>query len=253
MFLLPAPCRRKIPGRDLTAWMDRRRDARGRPPHRCCARQRPGVQRRSPSQFGDRSRARRAGPAGLPGAGRLAWDVRSRRPLLVLGNAEPAGSGRTIPATAWLCNSPGREKSVRRAGGDEAICVEPCRHRAVAGAGPEELLRDCVPEGHDRRDTLLALRLTGRALLEDRAAWERSLDELEPSLAFLGRDLTALQMHYEAEDLDRIDRAGGVLRGAAEVLRNEARDSALSEDQRSVAREALNRLYSWRVEEESQA
>ena len=59
-------------------------------------------------------------------------------------------------------------------------------------------------------------------------------------------------MLYEAEDLNRIDRLG-VLRGAAEALRSEAMDPALSEDRRSVARDALNRLFSWRVEEESQA
>ena len=254
VFLLPAPCRRKNPGRDLTEWMDRAETPEGA--------LRIGVAHGSVREFStDRPHSSVINP------GRV---ERARLDYLALGDwhgTYDAGdrcwySGTPEP-DRFRKNDPGNCLWVQLAGPGEKPSVERLATKQFAwihadielfpGLAPEETLRDCVPEHHDPRDTLLQLRLIGRASLEERAAWERSLDELEPSLAFLGRDLAALQVQYEAEDLDRIDRAGGVLRGAAEALHSEARNPTLSEDQRSVAREALNRLYSWRVEEESQA
>ena len=252
VFLLPAPCREKNPGRDLTVWMDRAETPEGAI--------RIGVAHGSIRDFStgrphssviDPMRVERANLDYLA-LGDWHGTVEVGDRCWYSGTPEP---------DRFRKNDPGNCLAVQLAGPGEKPSVERVATKQFAwnhadiellpGLVPEEKLRDCVPEGHDPRDILLQLRLSGRASLEERAAWERLLGELEPSLAFLSRDLTALEMLYEAEDLDRIDRAG-VLRGAAEALRSEALDPALSEDQRSVAREALNRLYSWRMEGESQ-
>ena len=252
VFLLPAPCRSKNPGRDLTEWMDRAATPKGA--------LRIGVAHGSVRDFS----AERPQSSVID----LLRVERANLDYLALGDwhgTHEAGdrcwySGTPEP-DRFRKNNPGNCLQVQLAGPGEKPSVKRVATKQFAwnhadiellpGLAPEEKLRDCLPEGHDRRDILLQLRLTGRASLEERSAWERYLGELEPSLAFLSRDLTALTMLYEAEDLDRIDRSG-VLRGAAEALRSEAMDQSLSKDQRSVARDALNRLYSWRVEEDSQ-
>ena len=253
VFLLPAPCRRKNPGRDLTEWMDRAETPEGAI--------RIGVAHGSIRDFSaERPHSSVIDPKRFDQA---------KLDYLALGDwhgTYEVGDGCWYSGTPepdrFRKNEPGNCLWVQLAGRGEKPSVERVATKQFAwthtdiellpGLAPEEKLRGCVPEDHDPRDTLLQLRLTGRASLEERAAWAQSLNELEPSLAFLDRDLTALDVLYEAKDLDRIDRAG-VLRGAADVLSEEATDPALSEAQRTVARDALNRLYSWCAEEESDA
>ena len=253
VFLLPAPCRRKNPGRDLTEWMDRAATPEGAI--------RIGVAHGSIRDF-----------SAQPAHSSVIDPKRveqARLDYMALGDWHgtlEAGdrcwySGTPEP-DRFRKNDPGNCLRVQIAGPGENPLIERVATNQFAwthadiellpGLDPEEKLRGRVSEDHDPRDTLLQLSLTGRASLEERAVWERILGELEPSLAFLHRDLTALDILYAAEDLDRIDRTGA-LRGAAEALHKDAMDSALSDAQRSVARDALNRLYSWSVEEESQA
>jgi hypothetical protein len=56
-----------------------------------------------------------------------------------------------------------------------------------------------------------------------------------------------LAVEFDVDDLDRIDQAG-VLRAAAEVLYAQTTDEALSAEDRTIARGALNRLYGYAVE-----
>ena len=253
VYLLPAPCRTKDPGRDLTEWMDRAETPEGAI--------RIGVAHGSVRDFNaERTHSsvidpRRVERARLDYLALGDWHgtVEINDRCRYSGTPEPDRFRKNDPGNClWVqLAGPGEEPTVKRV----AIRQFAWTHSDIEllpGLSPEEKLHGCIPEDHYRRDTLLQLRLTGRASLEDRATWERELDGLEPSLALLDRDLTALQILYEAGDLDRIDRAGA-LRGAAEALRNEAMDPFLGERERTEARDALNRLYSWCAEEESEA
>ena len=114
---------------------------------------------------------------------------------------------------------------------------------------PAEFLGQCVPKDLDPRNILLTIQLTGRGTLADREYWKQAFCELRPSLAFLAYDETGLETVYEADDLDRINHAGA-LREAAEALLSDASDTAIGNQEREIARDALNLLYSWCVEAE---
>ena len=88
--------------------------------------------------------------------------------------------------------------------------------------------------------------------MADRAILNRALEELGPSFAFFSYNESELETIYEAEDLDEIDRAGA-LREAAEALKAEATDSAIRAEEREIAHDALNLLYSWCRDAETQS
>lgn len=253
VFLLPAPCRVRDPGRDLTAWMDGRETPAGairigvahgsiqdfsseRPHSSVINPNRVETARLDYLALGDWHGTVKVGDrcwySGTPEPDRFRKNESGNCLLVRIGAAGAKPSVETIESRqfAWA---------------DSDIDLVP-------GLSPEELLPGCLPAGTDPRDTLLKLRLAGRATLEERACWERALNDLGPSLAFLDRDLSGLETLYEAEDLDRIDQAGA-LRAAAETLHSEASDPDLSEPGRAAARDALNRLYSWCTEEEPAA
>ncbi|GMG85436.1 DNA repair exonuclease [Paralimibaculum aggregatum] len=253
LWLLPSPLGSRDPGRDPTLWMDTAETPEGalrvgiahgavhefdtgRVHSAAIAPDRPARAGLDYLALGDWHSALQVGPRvwysgtpepdrfGLPGAGSC------------LAAALPGGGGvpevERVPVArfAWI------EAEERLAPG--------------AGAAAEtEILRH-LPEGMARRDVLLRLALTGRARLPDRAAWEAAAERLAPALARLELDLAGLEIAVEAEDLDRIGR-GGALRAAAETLRAEAEDAALDAPARQAAREALDMLYGWCVEEET--
>ena len=253
VFLLPAPCQRKDPGRDLTAWMDRAETPQGGI--------RIGVAHGSIRDFSsERPHSSVLDPKRVDHA---------TLDYLALGDwhgtvevSDRCWYSGTPEPDRFRKNDSGNCLCVQIAGPGEKPSVQPVATKQFSwahadlkllpGLSPEENLPGCLPEGYDARNTLLNLRLVGRATLAERAAWKQALDDLEPSLAVLDRDLSAVDILYEAEDLDRIDRAGA-LRAAAEVLCKEAADSALSEAQRTVARDSLNRLYSWCAKGETEA
>jgi type II secretory pathway component PulJ len=81
-----------------------------------------------------------------------------------------------------------------------------------------------------------ALDLTARAELAQRLAG------LEAAMFWLETDLSRLHVRPTAEDLEKIDFQG-VLREAAEQLRAEAADEALSPALRRRAEDALVQLF----------
>ncbi len=97
------------------------------------------------------------------------------------------------------------------------------------------------PEGA-RRDMLLRLVARGRLPLADRTALDEALARLAPDFGWFEADLSELATDVQVDDLDLIDRAGA-LRQAAEALLAEARDPELAQADRDVAAAALARLY----------
>lgn len=249
VFLLPAPCRARDAGRDLTAWMDAAPTPQGAV--------RIGVAHGSVQGFSqdgpdsaviDPGRAERAGLA-----------------YLALGDWH--GALRIGPRT-WYSGAPeperfrdndaGRCLVVAVEGPGAAPAVAAVHAGALAwvsaqldlapGMDPAALAARLVPDGVRRADLLLDVVARGRASLSERAALEGALDALAPALAWLGRDLSALATVGEVEDLDLIDTAGA-LRMAADTLAAEAADPALDAAGRRAAADALAMLYGWCVEE----
>jgi DNA repair exonuclease SbcCD nuclease subunit len=252
VFLLPAPCRTKDPGRDLTQWMDAAETPDGA--------LRIGVAHGGVREFG----------AERPHSSIIDPDrvSRARLDYLALGDWHGAirmnercwYSGTPEP-TSFKRNDSGKSLAVTINDSGEVPSVEPIPTAQFTWIDqdidvlpemiPDEILATCLPEGVEQRDALVNVRLRGRATLADRAQWEQGFADLLPSLAFLAYDIADLEIAYEAEDLDRIDRAGA-LREAADALKNEATDPELGESDQKAARDALNLLYSWCVGAEEQ-
>lgn len=94
----------------------------------------------------------------------------------------------------------------------------------------------------DPGNLLLNLSVSGLVSLADRTLIAERLQHLGAALFHLEATLDRLEVRPEADDLDRIDRAGE-LRAAAERLATMADDAANPEA--AVARGALARLYAW--------
>lgn len=99
-----------------------------------------------------------------------------------------------------------------------------------------------------RRDTLLRIALSGWATLAGRAAMARIAARHAPEFAYLDLRDGALGTLHAAADLDDIDRAGA-MRAAAEALLAEAGDADRSGEDRAISSAALNRLYSYVLDE----
>ena len=252
VFLLPAPCRTKNPGRDLTEWMDKAETPE--------AAIRIGVAHGSIREFSsERPHSSVIDPNRVEHAkldylalGDWHGTVPVRDRCWYSGTPEPDRFRKNKSGNCLLVHikGPGEKPSIEQLGTQQFAWAHG-DIEVLPGMSPDEHLPGCMPDGFEPRDTLLNMRLTGRATLADRSHWEQALTDLQPSLARLDYDLSGMEILYEAEDLDRIDRAGA-LRSAAEALREEATDPTRSDADRRVARDALNRLYSWCAEREAQ-
>ncbi len=98
-----------------------------------------------------------------------------------------------------------------------------------------------------RRDTLLHVNVTGWTGLPEQADLARAAGRVGPDFAHFELLTRHLGTHYERADLDEIDRAGA-LRLAAERLLEEAEDESRSAADRSIAGDALVRLYAYAKE-----
>lgn len=112
----------------------------------------------------------------------------------------------------------------------------------LPGEDPGQLLHQTLPPAAGRRDLLLRIVARGRLALADRARLQSALEEIAPDFGWFEADLAALAADIRPEDLDLIDQ-GGALRQAAEALRAESGDAALSQSEREVAAAALARLF----------
>lgn len=103
-------------------------------------------------------------------------------------------------------------------------------------------LSDILPPDARRRDTLLRVEAAGRLTLAERAGFEAQLAAIAPDFGWFDSDLSRLTTEVKADDLDLIDR-GGALRRAADALLSETADQALAQADRDLAELALSRLY----------
>ncbi len=101
-----------------------------------------------------------------------------------------------------------------------------------------------------RRNSLVRVTASGWASLSDQSDLARAAAQVAPDFAHFALATEALGTQYDTADLDEIDR-GGALRLAADTLKTEAEDETLSHSDRTVARDALARLYAYVKEAEA--
>lgn len=114
------------------------------------------------------------------------------------------------------------------------------------GEDPVPALERHLP-ATDRRDTLLRLRVTGWTSLAGQAGLRRTATHHAAEFAYFELRDDALRALHDVTDLDEIDHAGA-MRLAAERLAEEARDTALTDEDREIASAALSRLYAFAQE-----
>jgi DNA repair exonuclease SbcCD nuclease subunit len=240
--LLPAPLRRKSEASDLTEWMDQAPSAAGLI--------RLGLAHGSITGFDSSGDAKNT----------IAPDRAARAGLdyLALGDWH-----RTIEITptTWYSGTPeadrfnsqetGQVLLVDIAGPGAPPVVVPKRTGAYRWlAQTETLARAEELDGLEARlralpdlsSLLMRMDLTGTLDLTARAALSQRLASLEAAMFWLEPDLTGLHVRPTLEDLEQID-FGGVLREAAEKLKEQAENLAASAVERQRAEDALVQLF----------
>lgn len=244
VVLLPAPCRVRRPGRDLTEWMDGAATPDGAI--------RIGLAHGPIQSFSEEAtatdviapdRARRAGLSYLALGdwhGPLEVDPRTR----YSGAPEPDRFKHDRPGEALLVRLMGA------AAPPEATPFETASFawrmlvlHLIDDGDPAAALDALLPEPRLRRHTIARVVATGRCRLSGRAALSAAIEHVGPDFAYLELDESGLATDCDVGDLDLIDRAGA-LREAADALLAESSDERLSADERDLARAALGRLFS---------
>ncbi|WP_439492481.1 metallophosphoesterase family protein [Bosea sp. (in: a-proteobacteria)] len=245
VVILPAPCTTRRPGRDLTGWMDGAATPEGA--------LRIGLAHGAIQSFSEDG----------GGLDIIAPDRASRAGLdyLALGDWHgqmPIGprswySGAPEP-DRFKHDQPGRALLVSLAGPGAVPDVTPVETGSfdwrslpldlLSGDDGAAALTERLPAGPVRRQTLLRVVAAGRLRPQARAGLEAAIAAVAPEFAFLQMDAESLATDCEGDDLDAIDRAGA-LRQAADALLTESLDEARSAAERSAARDALARLFSY--------
>lgn len=242
IWLLPAPCTQRRPGRDLT-------EAMSAPTPEGALRI--GLGHGAITDF--------SGEEGAPGI--IPPDRARLSGLDYLALGDWHGQMQVTPAT-WYSGTPESDGfkhetapaalSVSLAGAGAAAEVTPrptgqfrwLRPALDLLPGDEAAARlaALMPAEDQRRDCLLRLAVTGRLTLSERAGLEAALAETAPDFGWFDADLSALAAEVQGGDLDRVDRSGA-LRQAAEALMAESVDPARAEEDRQIAAMALARLF----------
>lgn len=239
VWLLPAPCTQRRPGRDLTEAMSAATPTGAR---------RIGLGHGAITDFSGEEGATgiippdRAQRSGLDYLALGDWhgQLQVSPTTWYSGTPEPDGFKHEALAAALLVTLDGPTPQV--------VPVKVARFRwlrpqidLLPGEDAPARIAAALP-GAGARDHLVRLTLRGRLPLADRAALEADLGHRAPDFGWFSADLTGLGVEALPEDLDQIDR-GGALRQAADTLLAEARDSGLSQRDRDTATSALARLY----------
>lgn len=245
VWLLPAPCLRRMPGYDLTAHMQSVDTPAGA--------LRIGLAHGGVTDFsGEGANAQTIPPDRAERAdldylalgdwhGALAVNARTH----YSGAPERdrfKHTGRGICLLVSL-DAPGAVPEVsqipigRYAWEDVALTLAP-------GVDALEALAQILPPTRSQwRDSLLRLTLSGRLHLEQRMALGAELQRIAPEFCFFETRDHRLHTQYHPNDLDQIARSGA-LRLAAEGLKAEADNPDLARTERDIADAALTRLYS---------
>ena len=244
VFVLPAPCTTRRPGRDLTEWMDEADTPEGairiglahgairdfsedKVGSEIIAPDRAARARLAYMALGDWHGSLQVDPrtwySGTPEPDRFKHDRPGEALLVTMRDAATAPEVQTLPVArfAW------RSLSLHLLDGDD----------------PAAALAALLPAAGDRRQTLARVIASGRSRLAARAVLGREVVGVRPDFAWLELQDSALVTECETGDLDAIDR-GGALRDAAEALLAEANDASRSAAERDIAGAALARLYS---------
>jgi len=247
VFLLPAPCATRRPGRDVSEWMDGAATPDGTI--------RIGLAHGAIQSFSEDSgaadiiapdRVRRAGLDYLALGdwhGAVEVDVRTR----YSGAPEPDRFKHDRAGEALLVTISGPSATPEAAPftTQSFSWRSPALH-LLEGDDPAPALETLLPRDN-RRQALVRINATGRVRLAERAALTRAIEAAAPEFAFLELDDQELRAECDAQDLDRIDR-NGALREAANALQAEAQDESRSSADREIARAALARLYAYAQE-----
>lgn len=244
--LLPAPCRHRFAGQDLTQWMDAAETPTGD--------LRIGLAHGGVLDFGsdeaggetiapDRARSARLDYLALGDwHGTFTLDARSR----YSGTPEAdrfkhAGRGQALLVELSSVGQDPKVEAIETGAlhwQDLSLDLTPA---ADAGA----LLRAQLPS--DRagwHQHLLQIRAQGWITAPQRLALQQVIAEVGPEFCFFNLDETGLRSEHQVEDLDLI-ATNGALRVAAEDLLQAAEDTALAQVERDVASAALNRLFAY--------
>lgn len=242
VFVLPAPCTQRRPGRDLTEAME--------------AATPQGAVRIG---LGHGAIADFSGEEGV--AGIIAPDRAVRSGLDYLGLGDWHGRMQ-VAASTWYAGTPEADsfKHAQVAGALLVTIDGPGAPARVTVAetgtiawlapmmdvlpGDEVLARvqDILPAAQGRRNQVVNLVATGRLTLAGRSVLLGALAGIAADFGWFTSDLSGLQTDVQPDDLDMIDRVGA-LRTAADVLLAESTDPALSQDMRDVAGVALAQLF----------
>ncbi len=245
VVLLPAPCTRRRPGRDLTEWMDTGQTPEGT--------LRIGLAHGAVQSFSEEDagldviapdRARRAGLTYLA-LGDWHGGVEIEPRTRYSGTPEPDRFKHDRPGEALLVSLEGAAAMPQVT----ALETGSFSWRSLAldlvdGDDAAARLEGMLPQARLRRQSLIRVVASGRSRLEGRTALAAAIGEALPDFAFLELDDGALATDCEAGDLDLIDRAGA-LREAADALLADMNDADRSAGDREIARAALGRLYAY--------
>lgn len=240
--LLPAPLRRKSEVNDLTEWMDEAPSAPGLmriglahgsvqgfdshgEANNPIAPDRARRARLDYLALGDWHRTLEVGPAtwyaGTPEADR--FNSQEQGQVLLVEVAGPGAPPRVTPHTTglyrWLT-----------------------QQEELAGAADLDALEARLRGLADLPHLLMRLTLAGTLDLTARADLDRRLAGLEAAMFWLAPELGQLHLRPTLADLEKID-FDGVLREAAETLKQEAENAAQPPALRRRAEEALVQLY----------
>ena len=244
VFLLPAPCTTRRPGRDLSEWMDGAATPEGAI--------RIGLAHGAVQSFSEEGgtldviapdRARRAGLNYLAlGDWHGGMQIDSRTHYS--GTPEPDRFKHDRPGAALLVSLDGPVAAPSVTAFETGSFAWQSRLLdLLPGEDAVARLDALLPEARARRQSLLRIQVTGRSRLEGRSALAAAIGHARPDFALLEFDDDGLATDCEAGDLDRIDPAGGALREAADALSGEAANPDLSLEEREIAGAALSRLY----------
>lgn len=245
VYILPAPCINRRPGRDLTQWMDTCET-----PEQAM---RIGLAHGAIQSFGEEGSAdiidpNRAKNANLDYLALGDWhgQIQITDRIWYSGAPEPDRFKHNTPGKALIVAI--ESKGAKPVVTSKDIGLFDWRISDIALLPGEDLdlkLNAEFPAISKRRTTLQQVNLEGRLRLPERLKIDSLLDELDPDFAWMEIRKTNLANEYDAVDLDSIDQAGA-LRQAAETLFDKAQHD---NDPNSASATALSLLYTFAAEE----
>lgn len=242
--VLPAACTARRPGRDLTAWMeDCDTDAAVR-----IGLAHGAIQNFSEDGTGtDIIAPNRASLADLDYLALGDWhglkEINAK--TWYSGTPEPDRFKHNRPGQALIVSIAGRGATPEVTAVDTGVFEwRTLLLELFSGDDPAERLDTRLPPGSLRRQVLLRVAASGHTTLPGRTALTLATSAVEPEFAYVSLDDDQLTTDCDTTDLELIDHAGA-LREAAQTLLAETQDPTLDAASRTVARDALVRLFTY--------